>query len=55
MKDLSPQQIEMIFQYLENPWEDEPKEFQSLSELEVMSLQLILDQLKWERQDAVLH
>ena len=56
MLDLGPQEIQVVFKYLEDPDKNPlPENLQQLTDLELMSLQLILDQLKWERRDAVLH
>jgi hypothetical protein len=56
MKELSKQEIERALRYLDNPFEEEfPEELKEASELEILGLQLMLQQLKEEQRGSPIH
>ena len=56
MDQLTQQEIEALFKYLENPMSHEfPEELKKVSELELLGIQLMLQNLLEEKRHSQIH
>jgi hypothetical protein len=55
MNNLTPQNLEQAFKYLDNLNMELPPELAELSDLEWLAVELIFQQLKLEKENSLVH